>query len=643
MMKKSKKTLSIVLSLVLCVFCIISTTLVHVTAVDDYSYKFDEPLKSKINSVNNNNCLQVSIWFKDIDHTTAEEKTIAKVEKNIDNKNLISNALDVISFAKNTEINNFVIEKAKEKTSISEINQVVSIKRNIYAQMYKESNDNYLESILPYIDANSIIYVSHYSPNVLASLKKEQIIYISKLDFVENINYYNKETETLTSDIDGITNSTRSSNSYYSFSSHQFDMTGVSTMRDNYGFTGEGVKIGVIDYPFAKSDEIDYFKDDTFALYYCHPTAITDAYSSHGNLVSCIIAGDYTNTETGQTFYGAVPDAKIYATAGINFREALEKLIDNGVNVINSSLTFGTDGYNNYGDTSKWIDHIVSNHNVIFIGAAANEGENKVGNAQMGYNAITVGSCDNNGEISDFSSYSTSSSHFKPDLLAPGENIILPATRDSSSEIPRSSSGTSISTPVVTGAVAQLCQASPLLATNPRLMKAVLLAGTEINNYMDKNELITDSSGISNSNNDFSRQYGAGNLNVINSYELFSLNQRYIDGSITPVLNTVEYNMYIDTNGEQLIRVCTVFNKHNVITGDHISDPIISPDAEPFALYVTTPENKKYTAYSKGDSKLMVSFLSSSSGTYKIQLFRTGLAATATTKFAIAASVQNYE
>ena len=45
-------------------------------------------------------------------------------------------------------------------------------------------------------------------------------------------------------------------------------MTGISEMRDTFGFTGEGVKIGVIDYPFANSSEIDYFNRDTFALYH---------------------------------------------------------------------------------------------------------------------------------------------------------------------------------------------------------------------------------------------------------------------------------------------------------------------------------------------------------------------------------------
>lgn len=72
---------------------------------------------------------------------------------------------------------------------------------------------------------------------------------------------------------------------------------------------------------------------------------------------------------------------------------------------------------------------------------------------------------------------------------------------------------------MVTGAVAQLCQISSSLKLNPRLIKAVLLAGTKITDSMNEDEVITQTGG----NIALSKQYGSGMLNVINSYALYSV------------------------------------------------------------------------------------------------------------------------
>ncbi|MCD8026360.1 MAG: S8 family serine peptidase [Clostridiales bacterium] len=410
-------------------------------------------------------------------------------------------------------------------------------------------------------------------------------------------------------------------------------------MRDVFGYTGEGVKIGIIDYPFASSSEIDYFQNDTFELYYCSSDALTDTYSSHGNCVFCIIAGYYEDEDSGKSYYGAVPDAKLYATSGIDYRNALEVLLDNGVDVINCSMIFGSDGSNNYGDTAKFMDHIVSYHNVTYVGAAGNSGINSIGSGQMGYNTITVGFCDSNGEISSVSSYNSSLSVYKPDITAPGDAFVLPATRDSSTETPSASGGTSFATPVVTGAVAQLCQAVPALASNPRLMKAVLLAGSTINDYIDKEYM------ISQKYSGFSRQYGAGILNVLNSYALVSSRQNYAEGTIATTTNSVTTTMNINASAGKLIRVCLVYDKCNTITGSHSSSSstIVSPSVEQWALTITTPDNDTYSKSNSGDSKIMISFLSTGSGTYTFKWVRTsGAQNTTSTSYGIAASVQNY-
>lgn len=471
------------------------------------------------------------------------------------------------------------------------------------------------------------------------SLDKNQIYSLCENPNVTDIYYYDEEAESLINEqnFDTALNSV-SSTSTYNFTTEQYDVTGISEMRDTFGFTGSGIKIGIIDYPFANSSEIDYFNGDTFALYHCSSNGIIDSYSSHGNCVSCIIAGNYSNSTTGDTFVGAVPDAKLYATAGVDFRAALEVLLDNGVNVINSSMVFGNDGNNNYGDTAKWIDHIVSQHNVTYVGAAGNSGENGVGSGQMGYNSIAVGCCNNNGTLASYSSYTnTDGKNYKPDLVAPGVNFVLPATRDSSTETPSASSGTSFSSPMVTGAAAQLCQMSSSLKLNPRLMKAVLLAGTKITDSMNEDDVITQSGG----NIALSKQYGSGMLNVINSYALYSARKNYSSGSIASTTNTVTKTMNINASSGKLVRLCAVWDKPNTVSDSHSSGTITSPNIDTFMLKVTAPNGSIYTSYYAYDNKSMVSFISSGSGIYTIQLIRQDTAVNNSISYALVASVQN--
>lgn len=609
-----------------------------VNASELTSTKLDDTLIEQLDNMSAKDKVDVSVWIKDIDYSAVEKETSNRLKKY---HNFNSEEIELLNTT-------FSEEKLSEKTiakmkkvdsniSVDDSETAIEEKRNIAVDMYEDKNENFLNSIS--CNENDVIYECKYAPNIILSLDKTQIYALCENPNVTDIYYYDKEAESLLNEQNfDMTLNSLSSTSTYNFTTEQYDVTGISEMRDAFGFTGSGIKIGIIDYPFANSSEIDYFYDDTFVLYYCSSNAITDSYSSHGNRVSCIIAGNYSNSSTGDTFVGAVPDAKLYATAGIDFRSALEVLLDNGVNVINSSLIFGSDGNNNYGDTAKWIDHIVSQHNVTYVGAAGNSGENGVGSGQMGYNSIAVGCCNNNGTLAGFSSYTnTDGKNYKPDLVAPGVSFVLSATRDSSTQIPNASSGTSFSSPMVTGAVAQLCQASSSLKLNPRLMKAVLLAGTKITDSMNEDEVITQSDG----NIALSKLYGSGMLNVINSYALYSARKNYLSGSIASTTNTVTKTMSINASSGKLVRVCAVWDKPNTVSDSHSSGTITSPNIDTFMLKVTAPNGSSYTSYYAYDNKSIVSFVSSGSGNYTIQLIRQGAAVSDSVRYGLAASVQN--
>ena len=625
-------------ALVLCTIMMLLMQAYPATAVEITSTKLDNSLIEQLDNMSTEDKIDVSVWIKDIDYSAVEKETSDRLKKYHNfNSEKIELLNTTFSEEKLSEKTIAKMKKVDSNISVEDSETAIEEKRNIAVDMYEDKNENFLNSID--CNENDVIYACKYAPNIILSLDKNQIYSLCENPNVTDIYYYDEEAESLINEqnFDTTLNSV-SSTSTYNFTTEQYDVTGISEMRDTFGFTGSGIKIGIIDYPFANSSEIDYFNEDTFALYYCSSNGIIDSYSSHGNCVSCIIAGNYSNSTTGDTFVGAVPDAKLYATAGIDFRSALEVLLDNGVNVINSSMIFGGDGNNNYGDTAKWIDHIVSQHNVTYVGAAGNSGENGVGSGQMGYNSIAVGCCNNNGTLASDSSYTnTDGKNYKPDLVAPGVSFVLPATRDSSTETPSASSGTSFSSPMVTGAVAQLCQMSSSLKLNPRLMKAVLLAGTKITDSMNEAEVITQSGG----NIALSKQYGSGMLNVINSYALYSARKNYSSGSIASTTNTVTKTMSINASSGKLVRVCAVWDKPNTVSDSHSSGTITSPNIDTFMLKVTAPNGSIYTSYYAYDNKSMVSFISSGSGNYTIQLIRQGTAVNDSVSYALAASVQN--
>lgn len=641
-----KKIVSLIVVLVLLVTSIISSNIIA-SATEKYSSKIDSVLAKKLESMNDTKSIGVSVWIEDIDSAEYNNKVESKISEMIEKKEIDNSALEVLELSKATDLDKKVINKINKidsKLSIKKVNKVISSKRKIAKEMYEENNNSLLSQLLSEKDKEDrLIYLSHYSPNLLLNLNKKQIIQMSKKKIVKEMNFFDREAELVNNsnnylDDEVLSNSSYSTNDY-SFSTYQYETTGIDTMRDVFGYSGEGVKVGIIDFPFANSSEIDYFNDDTFQVYYCGNGGLVNTYSSHGNCVACIIAGNYNNSNSNSSFVGAVPDAKLYVTSGIDFRSALEVLVDNGVDVINCSMLFGGDGDNNYGDTSKWIDHIVSEHNVTFVGASGNSGTTGIGSCQMGYNTITVGATYVTGEIESYSSYINGINTInKPDLVAPGAAFCLPSNRDSSTDVPNSASGTSFAAPVVTGAVAQLCQASPVLASNPKLMKSVLLSGCTLNSYMDEDEFLS----VENSNNNMiSKNYGAGVLNVLNSYATFFTRQNYVAGTFNSTSSSVSSTMNINAPAGKLIRFSAVWDKSNTISGTHSNGTINSPDIDHCRLCVYTPDNRVYEAVNMYDTKDMLSFVSTGSGEYTVCLVRCGDIVNQNLAYAISASVQS--
>ena len=251
------------------------------------------------------------------------------------------------------------------------------------------------------------------------------------------------------------------------------------------GFTGKGQTIVVIDsglHPHKDfGDRIKHFKDFS-------PSPLTKAGDpfGHGTHVTGIIAGD------GEEIDGIAPEADIIAlriTTPLQAIEALDWAVENkekfGIDVINMSLgVLQTRPVSPENDPFAQATQRAINAGIVTIAAAGNECKNGMCSGTIntpGYlpDVITGGSFDDKGttDLSDDHMWAKSSNGptrpdgiVKPDLVAPGVLVWGTASPGSALEKSRPhkdgymlDTGSSMSTPMVSGAAALLLQANPNL------------------------------------------------------------------------------------------------------------------------------------------------------------------------------------
>lgn len=195
--------------------------------------------------------------------------------------------------------------------------------------------------------------------------------------------------------------------------------------------------------------------------------------NGHGTHVAGIIAG---TGEANSAYKGVAPGAalvgiKVLDSAGSGYMSDVDAGINwaiankntYGIKVINLSL--GTSGSSDGNDsTSVAIDNAVANGLVAAI-AAGNSGPGKstIGSPGAARQAITVGAFADVGErgfnVTSFSSRGpTADGRIKPDIMAPGYNIMAPKANSTNQYV--SYSGTSMATPFTAGVAALMFDAN---------------------------------------------------------------------------------------------------------------------------------------------------------------------------------------
>lgn len=441
-----------------------------------------------------------------------------------------------------------------------------------------------------------VSFISEYSPIVIASLSLDEALSLAESNDTLTFDFCSEECK----------------------EEDPLDVSTVSTKAKavqtdvNYGYTGDGVKIGQIELAVPELDNSQLSPISTKI----HRSGTENA-GFHGMLVACVMVGQSTGTYSS----GMAPDAELYSATCAHFNnndfQAIEWLISQGVNVINASHAVGHSTVRNtYNTFAQWLDHIAINHYVTFVQSAGNtdNGVDGIISGAMAYNVITVGNVNdkNTVTVSDdelwkSSCYYNVSTHlaYKPDLCAPGTGIKNAAS-------PSGATGTSLSAPHVTGAIALLFEAKPILKLEPAIVKSLLTAAVSTET----------SHRYSPQDNDY-RKYGAGLLDVYRVIQS-AKGLKYRSSTLTSTDNSKTYNFKVDSAGSK-VRVSLAFLKNNYVSSSHTSTGGITSDPiQDLDLWVYAPDGSlvgnSTTLYNNIE---IVEFTSSQAGIYKIKIMKT--------------------
>ncbi len=473
-------------------------------------------------------------------------------------------------------------------------------KREVFREFYTEKNEGILYKFVP---ENQVMYCGKYAPMAIVRATKQQLIALAEESPVLGLDIFEDKEAVCC----------------YSIA---YQTTNIIYLRDTCGNSGSTVKIGQLEAQKGIPDTTD--SELSSATIYRDTT--TGVVHPHATTIAKILVGNHAGVSPSATLYcrGFQTQSQYYG--------AVEYLLNQGVNVINYSG--GTEIGASYSYPEIWTDHIARQHDVHFVVAAGNYTGSDYGyqiySPGMAYNAITVGSY-----FTHFSDTNTDDTMWadscwersgiiaeKPNLIAPGEHVIIPG------DPPDWHSGTSISTPMVAGTIADLCSYYYPLKVKQTAIGAIMAASCTYKIDGQQGQGIYGDSFSNNSyrvenNPQINKKEGAGKLNAKAARYIVTTAQWWgttVNASNLPYSQTV----YIDSSSNSLIRVALFWLRRISISGTHDQNSTLN--GENFSnlnLQVLGPNGNivasSTTSYSNFE---IVQFAPTITGNYTIKVSR---------------------
>lgn len=587
-MKKTKKVVIFVFAMVLAVLMSVPAN-ADILSSGKITAAIDTQLQSLLKDASADKLIPVDIWLY-------ETSTVEEREEKIFSKTGLSKAQ--------------ITSDTRGVLSSKKVDEYIMTKRSMYAteraQQYASIQQDYarIQGLQDTRSTDTRLFCSQYAPMISAELTSAEIKLLARDSRVQSICYSPSVTLEDESDI-------------------SIPTIDADYVRDILGYTGSGVKIGMIESSLPDKNA-SYFTPNKV---HCDNNVDGIGHNqSHANTVAAIMIGKETTTDTG-TYEGIVPDAELYATRfdptiDKDWRVRIEWLLSQGVHVINMSARIIEGQSGHYGVHERWIDHVVSNHHVHFVKSCGNTGTT-VTPPGMAYNILTVGAIDDRGTADDSDDILYEESNYmefpleddgqgeipptnKPDLVAPGVGINTPAYIDSPAY---TNSGTSFAAPHVTAVIAQLCQRFPSLRTLQAGVKAMLTASVSHSQhaYTPLDEQYD--------------QYGAGVVNAKATLETANAYRMMVGNFPANSLANTERVYTFTASAGQRVRVSLTWLKNAIIPNDELHENYNPPNhaLADLDLYVIHPEgadiNLSLSIYNNTE---IIDFVAPTAGTYQM-------------------------
>lgn len=338
------------------------------------------------------------------------------------------------------------------------------------------------------------------------------------------------------------------------------DPTDWKNIESSFGrsINGSGVKITILDTGIDSTHPDFYFPNGTSKI--AGAISFTGESTSdgfgHGTHCASIAAG--TGAASSGQYVGVAPAAtllnvKVLDNHGEGYESwiisGIQWAVDNNANIL--SMSFGTTAGGNGSDPLSTTVNWATNQGAICVIAAGNSGPEMytIGTPGVADLAVTVGASTKTDVIVGFSSRGpTSDYRIKPDVVAPGVDIVAARASSTSMGTPVSqyytkASGTSMATPHVAGAAALLLDAHP--SWDPMKVKMALanyaqdIGGSVLDQGTGRIDLCkaANASAVGN----FSIIFGRVNLNTI--YKRIFTIQNLADRTLNMALNVKAWHI----------------------------------------------------------------------------------------------------